>query len=174
MNKISVLILLFSIMFFSCGDGDVLEFELDFDQTLDLCGDINSENYLVYDIKTDPSESLIALFSGSNTNDLIFFPTETPYEEELTINGSSTRFNYRFYDGDPLEIICQSIPSSDVTITNDYEAQSGTIKSTSTYVDENGTRTVTVIFEVLNTDIEILTVDSFTLGTYTHSYSIDD
>ncbi|MBT8260998.1 MAG: hypothetical protein KJN82_06765 [Bacteroidia bacterium] len=174
MKKFCVLISVITLIFFSCSDGNVLEFELDFDQELGLCGDIYSEDYLVYDIKTDPNESLMLLFSGSDTNDKIFFPTETPYEEELTINGSSTRFNYRFYDGDPLEIICQGIPSSEVNITEDYEAQSGTIKSITTYEDLDGIRTVTVFIEVVNTDIEILTADNITIGTYTHSYSLDN
>ena len=74
MRKISVLLITFTITLFSCGDGDVIEFELDFDQDLELCGDINSENYLVYDVKTDPNESLILLFPGTTANDLIFYP----------------------------------------------------------------------------------------------------
>lgn len=174
MRKISFLILMFTVALFSCGDGEVLDFELDFDQELELCGDINSESYLVYDIKTDPNQSLILLFPGSSTNDLIFFPTETPHEGSLTINGSSIRANYREYDGNPLEIICQDIPSSDVNVTTDYEASTGTINYASTFVDEDNTRTVTTIFQVINTDIEILTADGITIGTYTHSYSIED
>ena len=174
MRNYSILILMFVVTLFSCGDGDILDFELDFDQELDLCGGINSENYLVYDVKTDPNQSLILLFPGSDTNDLIFFPNETPHEGSLTINGSSIRANYRDYDGDPLEIICQDIPSSEVNVTTDYEASTGTISYVTTFVDDVDTRTVTTIFQVLNTDIEILTADGITIGTYTHSYPIED
>lgn len=165
---------MFTITLFSCGDGDVIEFELDFDQELELCGDINSDNYLVYDVKNDPNESLILLFPGSTTNDLIFYPEESPNEGTIAINGSSNRFNYRLYNGDPLEIICQDIPSSEVSVTTDYESSGGSINYVTTFVDEEDTRTVTTIFTVTNTDIEVLTLDSFTIGTYTHSYTIEN
>ena len=165
---------MFTITLFSCGDGDVIEFELDFDQELELCGDINSDNYLVYDVKNDPNESLILLFPGSTTNDLIFYPEESPNEGTIAINGSSNRFNYRLYNGDPLEIICQDIPSSEVSVTTDYESSGGSINYVTTFVDEEDTRTVTTIFTVTNTDIEVLTLDSFTIGTYTHSYIIEN
>lgn len=169
-----IIAFLIIVTFSSCGDGDVIDFELDFDQELELCGDINSTNYLVYDVRTDPAESLILLFPGSTTNDKIFFPEETPYEGTLTINGSSIRFNYRSYNGDPLDIICEDIPSSDVSVITDYEASSGDINFTTTYVDEDGIRTVTTIFVVTNTDIEVLTTDSITIGSYTHSFSIEE
>jgi hypothetical protein len=174
MRKLSVLLVMFAITLFSCGDGDVIEFELDFDQDLELCGDINSENYLVYDVKTDPNESLILLFPGTTANDLIFYPQESPTEGSITINGSSNRFNYRLYNGDPLEIICQDIPSSEVSVTTDYESSGGSINYVTTFVDDEGTRTVTTIFTVSNTDIEVLTLDSFSIGTFTHSYTIED
>lgn len=174
MRKFSILILIFTITFFSCGDGDILDFELDFDQELSLCGDVNSDSYLVYDIKLDPEQSIVLLIPGTDTNDLIFFPEETPYNEELTINGSSIRANYREYNGDPTDYICQYIPSSDVEVTTNYEAQTGTIESESTFVDEEGVRTVIVSFTIVNTDIEVFTADTVTIGTYTHSYSIED
>ena len=168
----TILIILLAI--YSCGDGDVLEFDLDFDQDLELCGNIDSETYLVYDVRTDPSESLIALFPGSDSNDKIFFPEVSPTEGSIAINGSTVRFNYRAYNGDPLEIICQDIPSSEVRITTDYEASSGVINYTTTFTDENGIRTVTVVFNITDTDIEVLRSDLINLGIYTHSYSIEN
>ncbi|MBE9490681.1 MAG: hypothetical protein IMY67_10340 [Bacteroidetes bacterium] len=121
----------------SCNDGDVITVELDFDQILELCGDENSVNYVIYDTKADPYESLTLLFSGSSTNDLIFNPPTSPHEGSFTINGSSTLFNYRTYDGDPSELICAEIPSSTVNIIEDYKASSGTVNYISTFIDDD-------------------------------------
>ena len=121
----------------SCNDGDIITVELDFDQILERCGDVNSENYVIYDTKDDPYESLTLLFSGSSTNDLIFNPQTSPHEGSFTINGSSTLFNYRTYDGDPSELICAEIPSSTVNIIEDYKATSGTVNYTSKFIDDD-------------------------------------
>ena len=121
----------------SCNDGDIITVELEFDQILERCGDENSENYVIYNTKDDPYESLTLLFSGSSNNDLIFNPQTSPHEGSFTIKGSSTLFNYRTYDGDPSELICAEIPSSTVNIIEDYKATSGTVNYTSTFVDDD-------------------------------------
>ncbi len=121
----------------SCNDGDIITVELQFDQELSLCGDENSENYVIYDTKADPNESLTLLFPGSSTNDLIFNPVNNPHTGSFNINGSSVRFNYRTYDGDPSGLICEEIPSSNVNIIDDYESTSGTVTYISTFVDDD-------------------------------------
>ena len=134
----SILTLLsFCLLLHSCNDGDIITVELDFDQILERCGDENSENYVIYDTKDDPYESLTLLFSGSSTNDLIFNPTTSPHEGSFTINGSTTLFNYRTYDGDPSELICAEIPSSTVNIIEDFKATSGAVNYTSTFIDDD-------------------------------------
>lgn len=130
-------LLSFSLLLFACNDGDIITVELDFDKILALCGDENSESYVVYDIKTDPNESLILLFPTSTTNNLIFNPTTTPHEGSFNVNGSSIRFNYRTYDGDPSGLICEEIPDSGVNIIDDHEASSGTVNYSSTFVDDD-------------------------------------
>ena len=77
----------------SCSDGDIITFELEFDQQLERCGNVGIENfdsseasYVLYDLKTDPGESLILLMPGSSTYDAILFPTESPYETSFGIN----------------------------------------------------------------------------------------
>ena len=130
-------LLSFCLLLHSCNDGDVITVDLDFDQILELCGDENSENYVIFDSNDDPYESLTLLFSGSNTNDLIFNPSTTPHEGSLTINGTSTIFNYRTYDGDPSGLICAEIPSSTVNIIEDYKATSGTVNYISTFIDDD-------------------------------------
>lgn len=159
-------------MLHSCNDGDVITIELEFDQLLELCGDQNSTNYVIYDTKEDPFESLTLLFPGSSTNDLIFNPVNNPHTGSFSINGSSVRFNYRTYDGDPSGLICQEIPSSSVNIIEDYEAENGLVTYTSTFVDADGTRTVTVEFSITNLNLDILNSTFEFLGTYTISFPL--
>ena len=73
----SLLILLFCCNFLlSCDDGDVLNVELDFDKNLTLCGDAASTNYILYDTKEDPSESLTLLFPNNAQAANYFNPEE--------------------------------------------------------------------------------------------------
>ena len=176
MCRFKSFLLVFVVLLVSCGDGDIITLELEFDQDLSLCGNISVDNYelvnddyVVYDIKQDPSESVILVFPGTASNDIIFFPTESPFDKTLSVGGS-TRFNYRTYKGDATDVICEVIPSSEVKILNDYEATSGTIVTSSSFIDVDGTRTVTVSFEIQNFNIEVLNSTSLSLGTYMHSY----
>ena len=137
MRKLIFTLLVVFPILHSCNDGDIIIVELEFDQELQRCGDENSSNYVIYDTKIDPFESLTLLFPGSDTNDLIFNPVDNPHTGSFDINGSSVKFNYRIYDGDPNGLICQDIPASDVTITNDYVAFSGKVTYTSEYVDDD-------------------------------------
>ncbi|MBR9914495.1 MAG: hypothetical protein GYB32_06650 [Algicola sp.] len=132
-------ILLLLLLTMSCDDGDVFEVELLFDQELELCGDDESEFYLLYDTKLDPSESLTLKFPVNTATRAIFAPTDNLGEPTmLTINGNNTAFNYRTYDGDPEDLICQIIPEPGTTITNDYEAQAGAeVLFVSTFEDDD-------------------------------------
>jgi hypothetical protein len=137
MRKLSALFICCLFVFNSCDDGDVITVELDFDKILSVCGDTESDNYVVYDIKTDPDESLTLLFPSNSTTDLIFNPTTIPHEYEATINNSSVRFNYRTYSGDPSGLICEEIPDANVSILEDYAASGGTFNTETTYVDDD-------------------------------------
>nr|WP_321222672.1 hypothetical protein [uncultured Psychroserpens sp.] len=132
-------ICLFGLVTFSCDDGDVFEVELLFDQELELCGDINSDEYLLYDTKINPSESLTLKFPVTTTNSAIFNPTDNSGEPRtLTVNGNTIAFNYRTYNGDPENLICQIIPEPGTTIINDYPAASGAeIEFISIYEDDD-------------------------------------
>lgn len=161
-----------SLLLNSCNDGDVITVELEFDKILALCGDEDSANYVIFDTKEDPYESLTLLFPGTSANDLIFNPPSSPYEGSFSVNQNSIRFNYRTYDGDPLDLICQEIPSSTVNIIEDFEASNGEVNFTSTFVDIDGIRTVTVEFTITNLDLDILNSTLEFLGTYTTSFSL--
>jgi hypothetical protein len=136
--KMRKLLYIFSLLFFftACNDGDVIDVELEFDETLTLCN-LSTTEYLIYKTKSDPFESLSLVFPNNDTNDLIFNPVVTPYEEELTINNTSVKFNYRTYNGDPDNLFCQLIPDPNTTITNDYYPTSGTVETLTTFYDDD-------------------------------------
>ena len=129
--------MIFSLGLHSCDDGDIITLNLDFDGMLERCGDTNADNYVIYDTRQDPFESLSLLFPAGGANDQIFDPPSSPFEGSLTINGSSIRFNYRTYDGDPSGLLCEEIPASNVNIIDDYEATAGTVNYTTTFVDDD-------------------------------------
>ena len=132
------LVLIFScFVFVSCNDGDVISVELDFDKTLTLCGDETSSNYILYDTKTTPFESLTLLFPNNLQADSIFNTGISGKTETLLINGNSVRFNYRTYSADPNTYICQDIPDASVSVTNNYEASSGNVIFTTTFEDDD-------------------------------------
>jgi hypothetical protein len=151
MRKLFLGIFCISLVVSSCDDGDIITLELDFDKSLELCGDENTENYVVFDTKEDPFESLTFLFQSNNTNAKIFNPDTTPYMTSLSINGTSRRFNYRVYNGDPSGLICEDIPDSNVSITEDYESTSGTVEIIATYIDDDND-TIPTELEDANTD----------------------
>ena len=128
------------ICFNSCSDGDVIEVGLEFDQTLALCN-LFSDDYVLYDIKEDPFESLTLSFPENPANDLIFAPLfengAIDYRDTLEINGSDVRFIYRTYNGDPENLLCALIPDPTTTITNSYEASSGTVITLTTFIDDD-------------------------------------
>jgi hypothetical protein len=171
MRKLSYLFSVLLLLTTSCDDGEVIDINLEFDEELELCA--NGLNYVVYDIKTDPYESITILFPVNDSNNLIFNPVDNPHSGTLTINGSSIKFNYRTYDGDPIgELICEEIPSSTVNITKDYPAEGGTIEYHTTYEDIDNRRYITVAFTVKGLDLEILNSTEEFLGTYQWDYEL--
>ena len=122
----------------ACDDGDIFTVDLVFDKELDICTN-NTESFQIYDTREDPSESLSLIIPRSSGEEYPF--TEpTPIDEPIpfTINGSSIRFLYRTYNRTlTTDELCDAIPASDLTITNDYEAPSGTAFATVTIEDDD-------------------------------------
>jgi hypothetical protein len=132
------LALIFScFVLFSCNDGDVISVELDFDKSLTLCGDETTSNYILYDTKTTPFESLMLLFPNNSQAEVIFNTENSEAIQTLTINGNSVKFNYRTYTADPNTYICQDIPDANVSVTDNYEASSGNAVFTTTFEDDD-------------------------------------
>jgi len=131
-------------LFASCDDGDIIEVQLDFDKNLDLCEimttDQNSNttsSLIFYDTKTNPNQSLTLVIPNSPATQLIFNPISSGDSQNISIDGNSTLFNYRSYNGDPNNIICSIIHPGDIVITEDYESISGNANFLSTFIDDD-------------------------------------
>lgn len=135
MRKLFYLLSLF-LLVYTCDDGDIIDVKLDFDKELSMC-DLSADNYFLYDIKTNPGESLSLIFPKNTTTNLIFNPPQNNHETTLTINGTNTLFNYRTYDGNPEQMICSILSDPNVNIIKDYTTNSGTVTIITTYVDDD-------------------------------------
>ncbi|MEZ4856188.1 MAG: hypothetical protein R2812_06920 [Gelidibacter sp.] len=146
-------LLSFTLLFTACDDGDIIDVSLDFNKTLKLC-EQSSTDYLLYDTKADPYETLSLLFpSDIAANQDIFNPTQTPDTTKLIINNSTIKFNYRTYDGDPANLLCALVPDPNTHIVSDNFATSGTVRAISTFVDDDQDG-IPSAFEDANLDLD--------------------
>ncbi|MCC1483722.1 hypothetical protein [Winogradskyella immobilis] len=134
------LLILFCISFLitACDDGDIITVSLDFDQELERCEN-DTQSYLFFDTRVDPSESLSLIIPRNDANELLF-SEPTPIDQPVTmdINGNTVRFNYRTYNRDIIgDELCNIIPSSDLIINEDFESPAGTVEITSTIFDDD-------------------------------------
>ena len=135
-RRFYVLNALFYLM--ACNDGDILTVELEFDSVLERCTN-DTDSYLIYNTRVDPNESLLLLIDRNATNDLLFeIPTPVDEPEILNIT-SEARFIFRTYNraianGE----LCAVVPPGDLSIVEDYEANTGTVEITVTVEDDDG------------------------------------
>lgn len=129
MRKILVLLcaVLLSV---GCNDGDIIEFELGFDdiETVNYCGDL-----VLYKIKEEPFESL-SLELNTSIEDLISDYNNSDGEATFNLSNTSNSFIYRTYSDAYTttlanNLFCQQTPPN-VTITNNSESESGEAKIT--------------------------------------------
>ncbi|WP_299124732.1 hypothetical protein [uncultured Winogradskyella sp.] len=141
--KIEAMIRRFSLLFcliflVACDDGDIMTVDLNFEGDLESCDDFEN-SYLVFDTRSDPNEALILIFDRNDTTDALFTtPTTVDVPEELLINETNVRFIYRSYNRSVnINDICAIVSPGDLTIVEDYEADSGTVDVTVTIVDDD-------------------------------------
>ncbi|MBT8244177.1 MAG: hypothetical protein HKP48_07780 [Winogradskyella sp.] len=134
-------VLIACILFFACDDGDVITVDLNFDQALELC-DNNTDSFTIYDLRSDPSESL-ALILDRSADDIAPFINPTPENTTTEIPlGGTNRFLYRTYNRDisgsgNSNELCNVVTPADLIIQENYEALGGTAFVTSTIVDDD-------------------------------------
>lgn len=131
-----VFLALILIPFSSCDDGDIIDFELDFEDTFQVC---EGESALVfYKTKNDPSESISIKINNLELEDIFEVDEDLQYEETFTISASAP-LNYRTYSNTtlPSDLFCSVIPNSDVNIKNDDESTSGTVTINTVLVEDD-------------------------------------
>ena len=151
--------LIIIVLLTSCDDGDIIQVQLDFDKNLDLCEiettDQNSNTiskFIFYDTKTNPNQSLSLVIPNSPANQTMFNPISSGFSQNISIDGNSTLFNYRSYNGNPSDIICSIIQPGNIIITEDYESSSGNANFLSTFVDDDNDGVPSNLEENLDTD----------------------
>jgi len=131
-----VCFLCFGFLFYACDDGDIMDANLDFDGNLQFC-DQSTTDYLLYNIRLNPFESLSLQFPISSATSQIFTTSENGYVSSFAINGSSVLFNYRTYDGNPQNLLCALLPDPNTSIIKDYSATSGMVYTITTFEDDD-------------------------------------
>lgn len=110
-----VILSIFFIGFYSCDDGDIITFELDFEDTFDACGETD---LVLYKIKEDPSESLSVLITNYSVAEIL----NVGDNNTLSVTKTGT-FYYRTYSDSnlPNGLFCSDVAPK-VTIKLDEDS----------------------------------------------------
>jgi len=127
-------ILTLGLLCFTCDNGNIITFELDFPDTFETCGEI-----VFYKTKTDPAETLSIQISGLSMDQVLAVGTDNTLTLTKNINGSSNRFTYRTYGSLPSdsELFCNAVPPSNLDILTSDESTSGTVTITTVLTEDD-------------------------------------
>ncbi|MEZ4875446.1 MAG: hypothetical protein R2793_08355 [Flavobacteriaceae bacterium] len=129
-----IFIIVISVLFIGCNDGDVIVTSFDFENaTLQVCGSDNS--YLFFKINTAKTESISLLVANTSDD---FATNETL---SVPLDGSSNVVNYRIYNGEvTASYFCNEVPPTSPTVTSEYLGSAGTAQFTidPNYDDNDG------------------------------------
>lgn len=132
------LLLGFTVLLFGCNDGDIIEYEINFEEieTINYCGDL-----VLYKIKEDPFESL-SIQLNATFEDFIndYINGDGIKQYSLSVDGNS--FVYRSYGNAysaslASNLFCSDIPPN-LSITNDDISSEGTVTVTTSLVEDDG------------------------------------
>ena len=138
-------LLLLTVLFSSCDDGDLTQVTFEFDDTVaKACGTGTSDFFI---FKTQDQRALIIQLPESSFKNLLTADLTTQ-PTPLVINGSSIRLIYREYSGAVTEsTICSVVPAADPVVVQEREATEGKISITTTALksvaDANGATRIT-------------------------------
>ncbi|RED49616.1 hypothetical protein [Seonamhaeicola aphaedonensis] len=128
-------VLIPSIIFciFSCDDGDIITFNIDFDDTFEACNGVSG--LVLYKTKDDPSESLSVFINGFTRDELF----------EVNDNGvlNTTElgtFYYRTYSNERIsniDLFCTDVPDDEIDITMNDDSDCSVVISTTLIEDDN-------------------------------------
>lgn len=121
---------------FTCDNGNIITFQLDFDNTFKYkaCGDI-----VFYKTKTDPTESLSIQLSGLTLDQILATGSDNTLTLTRTVNGSTNRLTYRTYKGSPNEddLFCNAVPAADLGVVTNDESASGNVTITTILTEDD-------------------------------------
>lgn len=132
MRKSFFLFLMLSfILIYSCDDGDVITFELDFEETFEACEGVS--DLVLYKTKEDPSESLSIVIGNYSLEDIL----EVGDDNKFSVTESATLY-YRTYSDTtlPTDLFCNDV-SANVNINVDEESDCDATISTTLVEDDN-------------------------------------
>lgn len=130
MKRFCLLVLLGCFSFInSCDDGDVLDFEFDFEDTFIAC---EESDLLFYKIKEDPAETVSVLLTSLTLDELFTLEglaSETK-EDSLKFQGGTVvfeeagSFTYRTYNRPtlPPDVFCSLVPPANLNINVDEDS----------------------------------------------------
>lgn len=122
-----IFLILFTIFFTSCDDGDFTVEILDFDDAdIKLCGD-----YVFYKLTNENTEALLIQITSKNEELL-----KTVDTVEYALNGNNKIF-YRIFDGDSKDYFCNEVQPVNPKVIEEWEAVSGTIEIATVLVEDD-------------------------------------
>lgn len=123
-----------SLFFFGCNDGDIINTTFDFDDaSLQYC--TGSDSFLFYKINEAKTEAISLLFEG-DTN--LFIASDTT---DITLNSTTNTVNYRIFNGEVTpEYFCIEVPPTSPDVSEEFIGNSGIAKliTQTTYDDMDG------------------------------------
>lgn len=139
----NIFVVLFAlVLIVSCNDGDIITVDLDFEGDLVLC-DNNTDDFTIYDLRNDPSESL-SIIIPRTPDDIVPYFNPTPIDDPNEISiGTNARLIYRTYNRDIANTppsnqeLCNAVIAPDLIIQENYEANGGTVEVTVAIVDDD-------------------------------------
>lgn len=132
MRNLLFILTAISLTLFSCDDGDIIDVELDFDDTFSSC---EETDLVFYKTKSDPSESLSVFISSFSLDDVFVVG-----EDKTFSTTESGTFNYRNYSNESINgsnLFCNLIPDSSISITQDYTSSCSVFIETVLTEDDN-------------------------------------
>ncbi|WP_299443561.1 hypothetical protein [uncultured Aquimarina sp.] len=139
-HKLGFLFLILSIM--SCSEGDVIEIDVDnFNGDLQNCANENDNTFVFFVIDQDINRSLSVNFTDNNfeINPVVVADISLDEPTVITLNTSNNQFLYREFNtvinGD--EYFCNSIPVSNVSVTQELVSSNGTAEISYAVTDDS-------------------------------------
>jgi hypothetical protein len=125
-------LLVISLVLISCNDGDVVDFEFEFEDTFSSCG---STDVLFFKTKENPTETVTVAISNFTLQAI--FDAE-PDAATNVINRDAT-FTYRTYNREnlPNSLFCNNIPPANLNIEVDQSSSVSAIITRTLIEDDN-------------------------------------